>query len=131
MEKDLTMDELIDLAREQGVTPEHIFEEGWDEILNPDELLEIEIDLRGAAYFEGMIYEISDTNPEHPNYEALHQFCFGSNDLNLIKPIEVTLHEGNYVIDDGRHRAMLCSMLGIGIPVFVNQYGKDRDRTYD
>lgn len=130
----MDIEEMIEQAYYRHPKPEDIFEEPWDELVDPKQFYS---DLtRGASpeYKARARKQILMNDEKNVFYNVLLGYLdslgTGSTDYMKLEPAIAKKINGKIVPQDGGHRAVLCKMLGMKLPVkFVKTYQESVDRT--
>lgn len=130
----MDIEEMIEQAYYRHPKPEEIFEEPWDELVDPKQFYS---DLtRGASpeYKARARRQILMNDEKNVFYNVLLGYLdslgTGNTDYMKLEPAIAKKIDGKIVPQDGGHRAVLCKMLGMKLPVkFVETYQESVDRT--
>lgn len=130
----MDIEEMIEQAYYRHPKPKEIFEEPWDELVDPKQFYS---DLtRGASpeYKARARKQILMNTEKDLIYNVLLGYLdslgTGNTDYLKLEPAIAKKIEGKIVPQDGGHRAVLCKMLGMKLPVkFVETYQESVDRT--
>lgn len=130
----MDIEEMIEQAYYRHPNPEEIFEEPWDELVDPKQFYS---DLtRGASpeYKARARKQILMNTEKDLIYNVLLGYLdslgTGNTDYLKLEPAIAKKIDGKIVPQDGGHRAVLCKMLGMRLPVkFVETYQESVDRT--
>ena len=130
----MDIEEMIEQAYYRHPKPEEIFEEPWDELVDPKQFYS---DLtRGASpeYKARARKQILMNTEKDLIYNVLLGYLdslgTGNTDYLKLEPAIAKKIDGKIVPQDGGHRAILCKMLGMKLPVkFVETYQESVDRT--
>lgn len=130
----MDIEEMIEQAYYRHPKPEEIFEEPWDELVDPKQFYS---DLtRGASpeYKARARKQILMNDEKNVFYNVLLGYLdslgTGNTDYMKLEPAIAKKIDGKIVPQDGGHRAVLCKMLGMKLPVkFVETYQESVDRT--
>ena len=130
----MDIEEMIEQAYYRHPKPEEIFEEPWDELVDPKQFYS---DLtKGASpeYKARARKQILMNTEKDLIYNVLLGYLdslgTGNTDYMKLEPAIAKKIDGNIVPQDGGHRAILCKMLGMKLPVkFVKTYQESVDRT--
>ena len=130
----MDIEEMIEQAYYRHPKPEEIFEEPWDELVDPKQFYS---DLtKGASpeYKARARKQILMNTEKDLIYNVLLGYLdslgTGNTDYMKLEPAIAKKVDGKIVPQDGGHRAILCKMLGMKLPVkFVETYQESMDRT--
>lgn len=130
----MDIEEMIEQAYYRHPKPEEIFEEPWDELVDPKQFYS---DLtKGASpeYKARARKQILMNTEKDLIYNVLLGYLdslgTGNTDYLKLEPAIAKKIDGKIVPQDGGHRAVLCKMLGMKLPVkFVETYIESVDRT--
>lgn len=130
----MDIEEMIEQAYYRHPKPEEIFEEPWDELVDPKQFYS---DLtKGASpeYKARARKQILMNTEKDLIYNVLLGYLdslgTGNTDYLKLEPAIAKKIDGKIVPQDGGHRAILCKMLGMRLPVkFVETYQESVDRT--
>ena len=130
----MDIEEMIEQAYYRHPKPEEIFEEPWDELVDPKQFYS---DLtKGASpeYKARARKQILMNTEKDLIYNVLLGYLdslgTGNTDYLKLEPAIAKKIDGKIVPQDGGHRAVLCKMLGMRLPVkFVETYQESVDRT--
>lgn len=130
----MDIEEMIEQAYYRHPKPEEIFEEPWDELVDPKQFYS---DLtKGASpeYKARARKQILMNTEKDLIYNVLLGYLdslgTGNTDYMKLEPAIAKKIDGKIVPQDGGHRAILCKMLGMKLPVkFVETYQESVDRT--
>lgn len=130
----MDIEEMIEQAYYRHPKPEEIFEEPWEELVDPKQFYS---DLtRGASpeYKARARKQILMNTEKDLIYNVLLGYLdslgTGNTDYMKLEPAIAKKIDGKIVPQDGGHRAILCKMLGMKLPVkFVETYQESVDRT--
>ena len=130
----MNIEEMIEQAYYRHPKPEEIFEEPWDELVDPKQFYS---DLtKGASpeYKARARKQILMNTEKDLIYNVLLGYLdslgTGNTDYLKLEPAIAKKIDGKIVPQDGGHRAVLCKMLGMKLPVkFVETYQESVDRT--
>lgn len=130
----MDIEEMIEQAYYRHPKPEEIFEEPWDELVDPKQFYS---DLtKGASpeYKARARKQILMNTEKDLIYNVLLGYLdslgTGNTDYMKLEPAIAKKIDGKIVPQDGGHRAVLCKMLGMRLPVkFVETYQESVDRT--
>ncbi len=120
----LGMENLIDEAINRGVQPYDLFEHA-DMLVDADSFFKYMVSGTDTHYQKSPEYRILNNNKNNIFYQTLLAYLdslgTGNKNYPKIEPALVRKDKwsGRYIPTDGRHRAKLCSMLGIKLPVDV------------
>lgn len=123
----MDIEEMIEHAYYRHPKPEEIFEEPWDELVDPKQFYS---DLtRGASpeYKARARKQILMNDKKNVFYNVLLGYLDSlgtrNTDYRKLEPAIAKKIDGKIVPQDGGHRAVLCTMLGMRLPVkFVTTY---------
>lgn len=107
-----SMTELIQKAKEKGIKPRDIFS-SYKYVTDPVKFLDILTDGMQKSYREKAYKRIELNRDYEPFYKALKAFIEG----RPVTRIEPALIDKDNKPIDGRHRAALCDLLGINLPL--------------
>lgn len=112
-----TMNTLIETAIESEIIPEDIFD-SWDKLVDPKEFFDKLTATASQDYKDAAKKRILLNRKTDGFFQVLNNYLeYGaSKNYNKLEPATMDA-EGNPV--DGRHRAALCQLLGIQLPVNV------------
>lgn len=130
----MDIEEMIEQAYYRHPKPEEIFEEPWDELVDPKQFYS---DLtRGASpeYKARARKQILMNDKKNVFYNVLLGYLDSlgtrNTDYRKLEPAIAKKIDGKIVPQDGGHRAVLCTMLGMKLPVkFVETYQESVDIT--
>lgn len=130
----MDIEEMIEQAYYRHPKQEEIFEEPWDELVDPKQFYS---DLtKGASpeYKARARKQILMNTEKDLIYNVLLGYLdslgTGNTDYMKLEPAIAKKIDGKIVPQDGGHRAILCKMLGMKLPVkFVKTYQESVDRT--
>ena len=130
----MDIEEMIEQAYYRHPKPEEIFEAPWDELVDPKQFYS---DLtKGASpeYKARARKQILMNTEKDLIYNVLLGYLdslgTGNTDYLKLEPAIAKKIEGKIVPQDGGHRAVICKMLGMKLPVkFVETYQESVDRT--
>lgn len=123
----MDIEEMIEQAYYRHPKPEEIFEEPWDELVDPKQFYS---DLtKGASpeYKARARKQILMNDKKNVFYNVLLGYLDSlgtkNTDYRKLEPAIAKKIDGKIVPQDGGHRAVLCTMLGMRLPVkFVTTY---------
>ena len=127
----LDMQDLIDEAKLRNVSIEDIFEPG-DTTMDPKEFLKMIEDRTSSEYISNAYERVKVNSSSNLFYKTLLSFLdsLGTDVKNYtrIAPAEVVKDQAkNLLIPvDGRHRAVMCDLLGIQVPVKIREESVSR-----
>lgn len=125
-----TMAQLISKAKAKGVREQYIFNEG-DRLVDPDDFFKgycSSLGITGTQatqMWEKAKASILTNKKGRKMYDTLYKFVWGGpfimGEEDRLEPAEIFTNANGDTTYDGRHRAVLCTMLGIKLPVRVRE----------
>ena len=126
----MSMEHLISEAKERGVRPRDLFD-SYDYLVDAEKFFNYMIKGTEPSYQTGPKTRILNNRPYNEFYKTLLGYLdsLGTNKpYSKIEPALVKeLPNGSLQPLDGRHRSQFCMMLGIPLPVRVQQQGANKD----
>ena len=126
----MSMEHLISEAKERGVRPRDLFDK-YDYLVDAEKFFNYMIKGTEPSYQAGPKTRILNNRPYNEFYKTLLGYLdsLGTNKpYSKIEPALVKeLPNGSLQPLDGRHRSQFCMMLGIPLPVRVQQQGTNKD----
>lgn len=126
----MSMEHLISEAKERGVRPRDLFD-SYDYLVDAEKFFNYMIKGTAPSYQTGPKTRILNNRPYNEFYKTLLGYLdsLGTNKpYSKIEPALVKeLPNGSLQPLDGRHRSQFCMMLGIPLPVRVQQQGANKD----
>lgn len=126
----MSMEHLISEAKERGVKPRDLFD-SYDYLVDAEKFFNYMIKGTEPSYQTGPKTRILNNRPYNEFYKTLLGYLdsLGTNKpYSKIEPALVKkLPNGSLQPLDGRHRSQFCMMLGIPLPVRVQQQGANKD----
>lgn len=123
----LSMENLIREAKERHVRPEDLFESDYDFLVDATKFFNYRVYSTDSSYRTSPEVRIRKNRGSDQFYRTLVGFLDSigtGEDYDKIEPASVKKTDKGLVPQDGRHRAKLCMLLGIPLPVKVLT-GKD------
>lgn len=111
---------LILEARAIGVTPSDIFK-NYTETVDTYEFLKSVSDKMGEDYIRQARNTIMSNTPGDIFYDIVYDFVMYKHADKKLLPAKITYINDNIEYVDGVHRAVLCMLLGIDLPVKTTQ----------
>ena len=130
----MDIEEMIEQAYYRHPKPEEIFEEPWDELVDPKQFYSDLTKGTSPEYKARARKQILMNTEKDLIYNVLLGYLdslgTGNTDYMKLEPAIAKKIDGKIVPQDGGHRAILCKMLGMKLPVkFVETYQESVDRT--
>lgn len=130
----MDIEEMIEQAYYRHPKPEEIFEAPWDELVDPKQFYSDLTKGASSEYKARARKQILMNTEKDLIYNVLLGYLdslgTGNTDYLKLEPAIAKKIEGKIVPQDGGHRAVLCKMLGMKLPVkFVETYQESVDRT--
>lgn len=126
----MSMEHLMSEAKERGVRPRDLFD-SYDYLVDAEKFFNYMIKGTEPSYQTGPKTRILNNRPYNEFYKTLLGYLdsLGTNKPHSkIEPALVKkLPNGSLQPLDGRHRSQFCMMLGIPLPVRVQQQGANKD----
>ena len=126
----MSMEHLINEAKERGVRPRDLFD-SYDYLVDAKKFFNYMIKGTEPSYQTGPRTRTLNNRPYNEFYKTLLGYLdsLGTNKpYSKIEPALVKeLPNGSLQPLDGRHRSQFCMMLGIPLPVRVQQQGANKD----
>lgn len=126
----MSMEHLMSEAKERGVRPRDLFD-SYDYLVDAQKFFNYMIKGTELSYQTGPKTRILNNRPYNEFYKTLLGYLdsLGTNKpYSKIEPALVKeLPNGSLQPLDGRHRSQFCMMLGIPLPVRVQQQGANKD----
>lgn len=120
----LKMPALIDACIEREVKPQDIFDTRGCKFVDPKMFFDKITEGTKQSYKEDPKKRIMLNGTSSLYYQVLLAFLDdidGKGNYKKLQPAEYTTHNGEFIPTDGRHRAQLCMLLGIKLPVKEQQ----------
>lgn len=119
----LSMSDLIEEAKDRDVKPEDLFSR-YDMLVDAQEFFDSIVEGKSQEYKQSPFNRIMSNNESHLFYKVLLDYLdsLGLNGRRTyrISPALVSINsDGTLNAEDGRHRAALCIVLGIKLPVRI------------
>lgn len=111
---------LILEARDIGVTPSDIFT-NYTETVDTYEFLKSVSNNMGEDYIRKVRNTIMSNTPGDVFYDIVYNFVMHKHSGKKLLPAKITYINNNIEYIDGAHRAVLCMLLGIDLPVSTVQ----------
>ena len=130
----MDIEEMIEQAYYRHPKPEEIFEKPWDELVDPKQFYSDLTKGTSPEYKARARKQILMNTEKDLIYNVLLGYLdslgTGNTDYMKLEPAIAKKIDGKIVPQDGGHRAILCKMLGMKLPVkFVETYQESVDRT--
>lgn len=130
----MDIDEMIEQAYYRHPNPEEIFEEPWDILVDPKWFYDELTKGTSPEYKARARKQILLNTSKDLIYNVLLGYLdsLGTKSFDYLKldPATAKKIDGEIIPQDGGHRAVLCKMLGMKLPVkFVKTYQESVDRT--
>ena len=126
----MSMEHLMSEAKERGVRPRDLFD-SYDYLVDAKKFFNYMVNDTEPSYQTGPKTRILNNRPYNEFYKTLLGYLdsLGTNKpYSKIEPALVKeLPNGSLQPLDGRHRSQFCMMLGIPLPVRVQQQGANKD----
>lgn len=124
------MAQLISKSKAKGVRESYIFNEG-DRLVDPDDFFKEYCSslgitgIQATQMWEKAKASILTNKKGRKMYDTLYKFVWGGpfimGEEDRLEPAEIFTNANGDTTYDGRHRAVLCAMLGIKLPVRVRE----------
>lgn len=126
----ISMEHLMSEAKERGVRPKDLFD-NYDYLVDAEKFFNYMVKDTEPYYQTGPKARILNNRPYNEFYKTLLGYLdsLGTNKpYSKLEPALVKkLPNGSLQPLDGRHRSQFCMMLGIPLPVRVQQQGANKD----
>ena len=118
---DLDIISMIEEAIDRGVTPEDIFEKPFDKVVDANWFLTELTKDSSEDYIEKAFTRIIKNNKNNEFYRVLLDYLnsleTGNTNYKKLEPASYKEEAGQVIPLDGRHRAQLCVLLEIDLPI--------------
>lgn len=116
----MDFEEMVEQAAVRHPKPEDIFEKPWDKLVDPKTFFDKLTSNASKEYKTNTRKRIAKTDSTQPFYKTILGYLDSlsiNKEYPKLEPASYQIKMGEFVPVDGRHRAQLCLMLGMPLPV--------------